>query len=191
MCGRYSQTSDTPTLLAQFDLAPSELMVEPRFNLAPGQMGPVALPADEGLPRLALMRWGLVPSWAKEEKIGYKMINARAETVESKPAFQRRFKTGRCLVLADGFYEWRKDQGGRTKVPFRYTLKGGQPFAMAGLWDSWSGEEGKVLLTYTIITTSANELVGRIHPRMPVILDNRAGAGGWTGRRVRGTWQNC
>ena len=119
------------------------------------------------------MRWGLIPSWAKEEKVGFRMINARAETIDSKPAFKKLFKTRRCLVLADGFYEWRQDSGGKAKAPYRFVLREGRPFAMAGLWDAWSEGQGPALLTYTIITTSANKVVGRVHPRMPVILDAR------------------
>lgn len=178
MCGRYSQTSGTAELVAAFDLAPSDLTVQPRFNFAPGQTGPVALEGAEEKPVLRLMRWGLVPSWAKDEKIGYRMINARAETVGRKPAFKRLFKSRRCLVLADGFYEWSRPEKGRTKVPFRFVLKAGEPFALAGLWDSWKGGPEGALETYTIVTTRANELVGKIHERMPVILD-RAGRLEW------------
>ncbi len=174
MCGRYTQTSDADTLLLEFDLAPTEIAVEPRYNLAPGQMGPVAIDTGEDRPVLKLMRWGLVPSWAKEERIGYKMINARAETIETKPAFRRLFKSRRCLVLADGFYEWNGIEKGKTKIPYRFTIRGGRPFALAGLWDRWRGDNDKTLDTYTIITTSANDLVGLVHERMPVILGSRA-----------------
>jgi putative SOS response-associated peptidase YedK len=178
MCGRYTQTSDAETLFSEFDLTPSETVVEPRYNLAPAQMGPVALDIGEGKPALKLMRWGLVPAWAKEERVGFKMINARAETIDTKPAFKRLFKSRRCLVLADGFYEWKSAGKGETKIPYRFTLKGGRPFALAGLWDRWGKGEDGILETYTIVTTSANDLVGQIHPRMPVILDPE-GRTGW------------
>ncbi len=171
MCGRYSQTSDTEALTAEFGLNPSGAAVQPRFNFAPGQMGPVALDVGEDRPILRLMRWGLVPAWAEDEKIGYRMINARAETVDQKPAFKRLFKSRRCLVLVDGFYEWSRPGKGGTKVPYRFTMAGGRPFALAGLWDSWRAGQDKALETYTIITTRANELVGRVHDRMPVILN--------------------
>lgn len=170
MCGRYSQTSDASALRAEFGLAPSNIAVEPRFNFAPRQVGPVAVGTGEDSPGLRLMRWGLVPAWAKEERIGYKMINARAETVNIKPSFKRLFKMRRCLVLADGFYEWKRAEKGGEKAPYRFTLKDGRPFAMAGLWDGWRGNDNGILETYTILTTSANDLVRRIHDRMPVIL---------------------
>ena len=171
MCGRYSQTSDTEGLVAEFDLAPSLLKVQPRFNFAPGQGGPVALDVGEDRPALRIMRWGLVPSWARDEKIGFRMINARAETVGQKQVFKRLFKSRRCLVLADGFYEWSRSDRGKAKVPYRFTVQGGRPFALAGLWDSWTAGPGEgPLETYTIITTRANSLVGRVHERMPVIL---------------------
>ena len=170
MCGRYSQTSDVSALVAEFGLAPCGLEVEPSFNFAPGQVGPVAVATEEDIPELRLMRWGLVPAWAKEERIGYRMINARAETVRVKPAFRKLFKTRRCLVLADGFYEWSRTGKGGPKIPHRFTVRGGAPFAMAGLWDGWLGNGDKILETFTILTTAANDLVGRIHDRMPVIL---------------------
>jgi len=184
MCGRYSIRTRMPLLEERFDLAPTGLELEPRSNLAPGQQGPVVITAGGGEDRreLKLMRWGLIPSWAKEARVGYKMINARAESVDRSPAFKRLFLNRRCLVLADGFYEWAKparDQGRGgpvARLPFRFILKDGGAFAMAGLWDRWRGPEGVEVESYTIITTLANPLVARLHDRMPVILSPSAEA---------------
>jgi putative SOS response-associated peptidase YedK len=121
---------------------------------------------------LKMMRWGLVPFWAKEISIGYKMINAKAETVHEKPSYRKPFKERRCLVLADGFYEWKRPDK-KTKIPFLFVLKTRGPFAFAGLWDLWKNPNGEELLTFTIITTSANELMAPIHDRMPVILPQK------------------
>lgn len=119
---------------------------------------------------LRLMQWGLVPSWAKEDSLGNRMINARAETISQKPSFKKSFQLGRCLVLADGFYEWRKVMGSRTKIPMRFVLKSREPCAFAGLWDTWQQPEDEELRSFTIITTEANELLRSVHDRMPVIL---------------------
>jgi putative SOS response-associated peptidase YedK len=141
---------------------------KPRYNAAPTQRMPVVRIVDDKR-ELALLRWGLIPSWAKDPKIGNSLINARGETVAEKPAFRSAFKARRCLVLVDGFYEWRKLPGGG-KQPYRITMADGSPFAFAGLWERWDkGDEP--LETFTIITTTANELVVPIHDRMPVILD--------------------
>lgn len=168
MCGRYVQTIGLETLLKRFGFDSGEIALEPRYNLAPGQEAPVVV--EEGARILKLMRWGLVPYWAKEASVGYKMINARAETLIEKPSFKRPFRERRCLVLADGFYEWRKLSGERTGIPMCFTLKSREPFAFAGLWDAWKKPEGDILLSFTIITTKANELLRPIHGRMPVIL---------------------
>ena len=119
-----------------------------------------------------MMRWGLVPFWAKEASIGYKMINAKGETITEKPSFRKPFKEKRCLVLGDGFYEWNKPDK-KNKIPFRFVLKSRDPFAFAGLWDAWKTPEGEMLLSFTIITTTANELMEPIHDRMPVILHEK------------------
>jgi len=154
-----------------------------RYNLAPTQDGPVVRLNPETRQRqMDLLRWGLIPSWAKEAKIGNSLINARAETVATKPAFRNAFAKGRrCLVAADGFYEWKKDEDG-TKQPWRITMKSGGPFAFAGLWENWKDPEGNWVRTFTIITTGPNELMERIHNRMPVILhpDN---FGHWLGEK--------
>ena len=123
-----------------------------------------------------MMQWGLVPSWAKDPSIGNKMINARAETLAEKPSFKGLIGKRRCLVLADGFYEWRKE--GKGKIPMRFTLRGGEPFSFAGLWDSWKKPAGGELFSFTIITTQANNLLRPIHERMPVIL-NKEGEEKW------------
>jgi putative SOS response-associated peptidase YedK len=127
---------------------------------------------EDGSRRLISMRWGLVPYWAEDPGIGSRMINARAETAAEKPAFRDSFRRRRCLVAADGFFEWQKAPGG--KQPYLIRLEGGAPFAFAGLWDRWRGRRGRVLETFTILTTTPNELVRPIHDRMPVILPAEA-----------------
>jgi putative SOS response-associated peptidase YedK len=171
MCGRYTQTIDVETLQRRFGFDSGGVTLEPRYNLAPGQEAPVVV--EEGAKVLKPMRWGLVPYWAKEASIGYKMINARAETLAQKPSFKKSFREKRCLVLADGFYEWHKLKGKRTGIPMRFILKSREPFAFAGLWDAWKRPEGDILLSFTIITTEANELLRSVHDRMPVILRPR------------------
>jgi putative SOS response-associated peptidase YedK len=171
MCGRFARTSNEDKLQARFGFDdPEGILLEPRYNIAPTQMHPVVtVESDHRV--LRLMKWGLVPFWAKDTNIGYKMINARAEGIESKPSFREPFKKKRCLVLADGFYEWKK-LGTKTKVPYFIRLKSGEPFAFAGLWDVWDKEE-EPLETFTIITTDNNELIKPLHNRMPVILHQR------------------
>lgn len=166
MCGRYTQTASPEDLMFRFGFSMQEVVLKPRYNLAPGQLAPVVV--NEEAKTLVMMQWGLVPSWAKEPSIGYKMINARAETLAEKTSFKRLLPSRRCLILADGFYEWAKLNKG--KAPMRFFLKGGEPFAFAGLWDRWKKPDGNELRTYTIITTQANELLRPIHDRMPVIL---------------------
>ncbi len=144
----------------------------PRFNIAPTQMAPIARTEDDGSLVVDLLRWGLIPFWAKDMAIGNRMINARSETAAEKPSFKTSLKRRRCLVLADGFYEWKKTPGG--KQPFLIHVAERRPFTMAGLWDRWTqGPEGPVE-SFTILTTAANERVGEIHDRMPVILDGEA-----------------
>ena len=174
MCGRYTQTADARTLAGRFRLAKLGVDVRPRWNMAPGQEGPVVF--VEGGRRLGLYRWGLIPAWAKDPTIGSKMINARAETAADKPAFRGPFQRRRCLVPADGFYEWRK--AGKAKVPVRFTRADGAPFAFAGLWDEWTSTEGSVVRSYSVLTTEPNALVAGVHDRMPVIL-TEAGEDAW------------
>lgn len=167
MCGRYSQTADGEKLGERFGCKIAPGKISRRYNIAPMQEAPVVV--AEGTRQLKPMQWGLVPSWAKEAAIGNKMINARAETLTEKPSFRKSFERQRCLVPADGFYEWRK-LGQRTKVPVRITLRSREPFAFAGLWDTWKKPDSGELQSFTIVTTEPNELMRPIHNRMPVIL---------------------
>lgn len=174
MCGRFARKS-TQELLAQWfgvdleDLPP----FAPSFNVAPQTAQPVVrLHRDTGRREFALLRWGLVPFWARDSKIGYSTINARAEEAAAKPAFREAMKKRRCLVPADAFYEWQRLDP-KTKRPFAVALRSGEPFAFAGLWDVWRPREGPPLESFTILTTDANELMEPIHDRMPVILAPR------------------
>ncbi len=169
MCGRYTLVHGLHELINRFEFDAGDLDLRPRYNLAPGQDAPVVV-IENGKRLLKTMRWGLVPSWADDPKIGNRMINARAETVAQKPAFRRLLKRKRCLVLADGFFEWRTLPGRKGKFPMRIHLKGEPPFAFAGLWDTWKSPEGETLDTFTILTTAANGFIEPIHDRMPVIL---------------------
>lgn len=141
---------------------------KPRYNIAPSQ--PVASVLNDGSLRVVLAQWGLIPSWARDPRMGQRLINARAETLTEKPAFKEPFRQRRCLILADGFFEWQKLPGTKTKRPFYFRLKSGRPFAFAGLWDQWSDRASGLVTTCAIITTEANALVRRVHDRMPVIL---------------------
>lgn len=166
MCGRYTITLDLDTILAQLNLELPDFGFEARFNIAPTQRLPVITSDDPH--GLQLFKWGLVPFWAKNPAIGNKMINARGETVDSKPAFRSAFKSRRCLAIADGFYEWKKSPTG--KIPHHIHLKSREAFTIAGLWESWEDPEGKPLRTFTLITTTPNALMADIHDRMPVII---------------------
>lgn len=174
MCGRYSITTPLEAVRALFDVQ-SGLNLRPRYNVAPTDEVPV-LRLREGERELVTMRWGLVPFWAKDRKGAAKMINARADTAAEKPAFREAFARRRCLVPADGFYEWQTE--GKAKLPWRITMPDGAPFAFAGLWEYWKSPEGEPLLTCTILTTDANDALRPIHHRMPVILP-RDGYGRW------------
>ena len=168
MCGRYSLIAGADQLALRFDFDAGALHLSPNFNVAPSQ-SVLTVRAAEGPHReAALMRWGLIPSWAKDKSIGYKMINARAETVAERPSYRTALQRRRCLVIADGFYEWQRE--GKARRPMRITLQSGEPFAFAGLWETWRDPEGERLQSCTIITTTPNELVRPIHDRMPVIL---------------------
>jgi len=167
MCGRFTLASATPDQLrARFPLGES-VAIRRRFNVAPGDEV-LAVVMREGGPTGALLRWGLVPPWAKDPAVGFKMINARAETVAEKPAYREPFRRGRCLIVADGFYEWQRDGARR---PFHVTRGDGGPFAFAALRTAWRDPQGELLRSCTIVTTAANATVAHIHPRMPVILD--------------------
>ncbi|MGH7900684.1 MAG: SOS response-associated peptidase, partial [Thermodesulfobacteriota bacterium] len=169
MCGRFARYDDEKDLVERFNFSnPSGILFEKRFNIAPTQTVPVILLENDNRV-IKLMRWGLVPFWAKDPTIGNRLINARAETITEKASFKTPLKKNRCLVPASGFYEWKKDERIKTKIPIYFRLKNEEPFAFAGIWDDWKKPEGDRLITFTIITTMANELMKPIHDRMPVI----------------------
>lgn len=171
MCGRFTLTLDPVELRQAFDLGEMPEEWIPRFNIAPSQ--PVAVVTDAKTRAIDFMRWGLVPSWAKDISIGNRLINARAETVTEKPSFRNAFARRRCLILADGFYEWQKKDKKGPSVPYYFHLKDKKPFAFAGLWEFWQSAEGDALKSCTIITTEPNQCVAPVHDRMPVILNTR------------------
>ena len=169
MCGRYSLIADIGELAERFEFDGDCLGHTPSYNIAPTQM---ALTVTNGGERHAIhMRWGLIPSWAKSASVGNRMINARAETVAERPSFRTALRRRRCLVLADGFYEWQRI--GASRRPMRITMRSGEPFAFAGLWEAWRDTRGETVRSCTIITTAANELLTPIHDRMPVILPRK------------------
>lgn len=175
MCGRYYRRSDKQRIADAFRIGiPPTFDILPSYNVAPQTFQPIVrLDAESRQRELALLRWGLIPFWAKDAKIGYSTINAKAETLATAPAFREALKRRRCLVPADGFYEW-QPLDTKTKQPWAITLKDGSPFAFAGLWDTWKDKTtGQPLETYTIITTEPNELTAKLHNRMPVILAPR------------------
>lgn len=168
MCGRFTLFAPESALAAMFGLETAPRL-SPRYNIAPAQMvAAVRVSPEAGKREIAILRWGLVPPWAKDASIGSRMINARAETVSEKPAFRSAFRKKRCLVPASGFYEWEKLP--KRKQPYHVGFRDGRPFAMAGLWERWQGPEGAAVESCTLITTGANALVSSIHDRMPVIL---------------------
>ncbi|MCW5729223.1 MAG: SOS response-associated peptidase [Alphaproteobacteria bacterium] len=167
MCGRYSITTPVEALARLFGF-PERPNLAPRYNLAPTQIAPVVRESEDGR-HLALLRWGLVPFWAKDADIGARMINARAETLAEKPAFRDAFRKRRCILPADGFYEWQAAEG--RKRPHLIRRRDGRPLAFAGLWESWRGAGAEPLETFTIVTTDANETLRPIHERMPAILE--------------------
>jgi putative SOS response-associated peptidase YedK len=171
VCGRYTLASPNPAMLRERFGLGEELAIRRRFNVAPTDDVVCVTTTKEGEPRGDILRWGLVPFWSKDPATGYKMINARAETVAERPAFRDALPTRRCLIVADGFYEWQRRAGG-PKQPYWITREDGAPFAFAGLWALWRppGEEAEPLRTCTIITTQANSAVAELHDRMPVIL---------------------
>jgi putative SOS response-associated peptidase YedK len=165
MCGRFSQTKSKQEIKKRFNVKKVPDGIDNLFNIAPEQNIPAIL--NESPDEVSLARWGLIPSWAKEEKTQYSMINARAETLLEKPAYKRLVQRKRCLIIADSFYEWKKVNG--KKFPYRIMLRDDDLFAFAGLWDLWE-KEGKSIISCSIITTSPNKLCEKIHDRMPVIL---------------------
>lgn len=171
MCGRFAQTHDGEAVAQAFQLAVTPELA-PRYNIAPSQSVSVVMESRQSSDRVHHHKhWGLIPGWSKDTKIGYKLINARAETVAEKPAFRNAFQKRRCLVVADGFYEWQKAPKGQDKQPYLIQLEGRSLFAFAGLWERWrSPETAEALFSCTILTTAANEMMAPIHHRMPVIL---------------------
>jgi putative SOS response-associated peptidase YedK len=168
MCGRFTLRTPAKDIAEFFDLGDVPEL-RPRYNIAPTQkVAAVRLDRESEKRELAFLHWGLIPSWADDPKIGHRPINARAETVATKPSFRNAFKKRRCLIVADGFYEWRKTND--KKQPFLIHKKDDCPFAFAGLWEHWKGDE-KAIESCTIIVTEANDLMKPIHDRMPVILD--------------------
>jgi len=170
MCGRFTLTIDPSELREAFADYTFPTRFAPRFNIAPTQ--PILGIPNDAKNKAGFFIWGLIPSWAKDPTIGNRLINARAETLAEKPSFRGGFKYKRCLILADGFYEWQAQPGSKTKLPHFIFLKNRQPFAFAGLWDEWHSPDGGSVQSATIITTSPNELMAKLHNRMPVILSH-------------------
>ena len=168
MCGRFTLTADSATLQESFPEVQFPAEGRARFNIAPSQ--PVLVLPNDGKNTADYFLWGLIPIWAKDPTIGSKLINARAETLGEKPSFRGSYKYKRCLVFADGFYEWKAETGTKAKTPHFIKLETGLPFALAGLWDEWHSPDGSQIKSCTIITTEPNELMSKLHNRMPVIL---------------------
>lgn len=170
MCGRFTLFADYNEMINRFDIevATGQELYLPNYNIAPSY-SVLSVINDGKKNRLGYLRWGLIPPWAKDEKIGFKLINARAETLAEKPSFHDAFQKRRCLIIADSFYEWKRHQD-KTKTPMRIKLKSNQLFAMAGIWERWKSPSGQMTFTCSIITTTPNELMKNIHDRMPVIL---------------------
>ena len=172
MCGRFALTVDPADLQDAFPEFTFPAQATPRFNIAPSQ--PVLALPNDATNKADLFVWGLIPSWAKDPTIGNRLINARAETLAEKPSFRSAYKYHRCLIFADGFFEWQAQPGSKNKVPHLIRLKSGKPFAFAGLWEHWQSHDGSEIKSATIITTTPNELMASIHNRMPVILPSHA-----------------
>ena len=168
MCGRFTLTVD-PSEIEAFENYAFPKKFSPRFNIAPTQ--PVLAIPNDAKNKADFFVWGLIPSWSKDPSIGNKLINARGETIAEKPSFRGGFKYKRCLILTDGFYEWKANSNQKTKTPYFIHMKNREPFAFAGLWDEWHSPDGDSIRTCTIITTEPNELMSSLHNRMPVILN--------------------
>ena len=169
MCGRFVLISDLKNIQKNFNIQDISCEYQPSWNIVPNQLIPAVI-NHEGINQLVCFRWGLFPSWSKDPSIAKKLINARAETVDKKPSFRDAFKKRRCLIVADGFYEWKRE--GKSKMPLYFYLKSGRPFGFAGLYETWISPDKKEINTCVIITTAANELIAPVHDRMPVILSN-------------------
>ncbi len=169
MCGRFSQSKSAETIAQVFQVN-NVPPLTPRYNIAPTQQIQTILQnAEQSQREFQILHWGLIPSWAKDPKMGARMINARAETVAEKPSFRAAFKQRRCLILADGFYEWQQQE--KKKQPFYFRMNDEHPFAFAGLWEHWKSGDGEVINSCTILTTEPNDLMRPVHNRMPVIID--------------------
>jgi putative SOS response-associated peptidase YedK len=171
MCGRFTLTVDPAEIKDGFEGVTFPAKFAPRYNIAPTQ--PVLAIPNDGRNAADFFVWGLIPSWAKDPEIGNRLINARGETLAEKPSFRGCYKYKRCLVLTDGYYEWKSVPGSKTKVPHFIHLKAGKPFAFAGLWDEWQSPDGSSIRSCTIVTTAPNKLMASIHNRMPVILNSK------------------
>jgi putative SOS response-associated peptidase YedK len=169
MCGRFVLITDLKNIQKNFNIQHTSCEHQPNWNIVPNQLIPAVI-NHNGKNQLVYFRWGLIPSWSKDPSIANTLINARAETVDKKPSFRDAFKKRRCLIVADGFYEWKRE--GKSKTPLYYYLKSGRPFAFAGLYETWISPDKKEINTCVIITTGANELIAPVHDRMPVILSN-------------------
>ncbi len=176
MCGRFTLIHDIQSIAKTLHATvPASIQIAPHYNIAPTQnILTVMHDKSDEQNYLDMLRWGLIPSWAKEESIGSRMINARAETLAEKASFKRLLNSKRCLIVADGFYEWMQEPGSKAKTPMYIKLKNDETFAFAGLWDSWKNPAGEQVRTCTIITTEPNELMAHIHNRMPAILSPEA-----------------
>jgi len=170
MCGRFALVSDRVAISERFAVRDSSYDFKPNWNVTPGQYIPAVI-HREGRNSLTSFLWGLIPSWAKDPSIGHKLINARAETIDVKPSFRSAFSKRRCLIVTDGFYEWKKE--GSKKIPLYYHLKSKEPFGLAGLYETWTSPDKKEIKSCTIITTEANNLIAPIHDRMPVIVPKK------------------
>lgn len=165
MCGRYSFAIDDELIRERFGVTVRSAIYKARYNCAPTQ--DLAVISNEEPDRLNFFRWGLIPFWSKDPSIGNKLINAKSETIHEKPAFKSSIKNRRCLVLSDGFFEWKKE---KIKIPYRIIMRDASPFAMAGIWDKWVSGDGEIIHSFSILTTGPNALMSAIHDRMPVIL---------------------
>jgi len=173
MCGRFTEKAKAEKIAGDLKTPVARIpKIKPRYNIAPSQPVLCMFRGKEQESSVEFFRWGLIPAWAKDPSVGHRMINARAETLTAKPAFRTLMETNRCLVIADGFYEW-KDEGSR-KIPYYIRLKTDSVFTFAGLWSEWHSPEGDSIRSCTIITGEPNELMKPIHPRMPVIVSEKS-----------------
>ncbi len=168
MCGRFQLSVKGKQISERYNTEVFDEMYTPSYNCAPSQYLPVV--TNDNPSQISYLKWGLIPFWAKDPKVGFKNINTRAETISEKPSFRNAFARRRCLIPANGFYEWKKD---KKKIPFRIALADDSIMSFAGIWEQWKDSEGKAINTFSIITTEANKLISSIHHRMPVILHQK------------------